>query len=158
MSIADKIKSTRIQKGMSLTDLCQQTGIPVVTMRTYEKGTRIPKKERLQRIANALDVNSSFFFSGAQYTISEIEAMFLQLDIDKTFELFSTEEEIKNGTIAFSCSSEQLIDFFLSLKNVKQSVSFLRKSAETAGSENSSSFFQKQAEELLSDFKNQLLQ
>lgn len=51
-----KIRSSRTDKGISLTELAQQTGVSVSYLNEIEKGKKHPKPSKIALIADALDV------------------------------------------------------------------------------------------------------
>ncbi|POY34683.1 XRE family transcriptional regulator [Solitalea longa] len=51
-----KIRSSRADKGISLTELAQQTGVSVSYLNEIEKGKKHPKPSKIALIADALDV------------------------------------------------------------------------------------------------------
>lgn len=56
MSFSDKLKATRIKKGMSQKTLADIAGVSQAAIYQWEKGTRTPKIEQIQKIADALEV------------------------------------------------------------------------------------------------------
>jgi len=55
-----RIKDIRVLRGYTQKYLSDKIGIAEGLLQKYEYGERIPKKERLKEIANALDVHVSF--------------------------------------------------------------------------------------------------
>ena len=62
MTIGEKIKYLRKQKGVTQTELSKLTGIHQVSITKYEKGKMIPQPDQLQKIVDALDVSPIIFF------------------------------------------------------------------------------------------------
>lgn len=62
MTIGEKIKYLRKQKGLTQTELSALTGIHQVSITKYEKGKMIPQPDQLQKIVDALDVSPMIFF------------------------------------------------------------------------------------------------
>ena len=54
--IGEKIEYFRKQAKMSRAKLCEMTGIPAVTIESWEKGIRNPKMEGLEKVASALNI------------------------------------------------------------------------------------------------------
>lgn len=52
----EKIKSIRIQKGLTQKQLAEKSGISEISIRKYESNDRKPKFETIRSIASALDV------------------------------------------------------------------------------------------------------
>ena len=63
--VGEKIRSQRLVRRLSQTDLGKKVGITFQQIQKYEKGVNRVGAGRLQRIAEVLDVPVSFFFEGA---------------------------------------------------------------------------------------------
>ena len=59
MTIGDRIKYFRKQRGYSQLELAELTGLHHVTIRKYEANMRTPQADHLHKVADALDVNRS---------------------------------------------------------------------------------------------------
>lgn len=59
MTVGDKIKSKRLEKGMTQKRLGELSGIAEPTIRRYEAGKLNPKKETIKKIADGLGVHPS---------------------------------------------------------------------------------------------------
>lgn len=59
MSIAERIKTIRKEKGLTQKQLAELSGLLEPTIRKYESGKVQPKSENLNKIANALGVHPS---------------------------------------------------------------------------------------------------
>lgn len=57
---ASILKETRLQRGMSQSDLARLLGVARSTVSSYENGSRSPDKETLIRIARCLQVSVDF--------------------------------------------------------------------------------------------------
>lgn len=57
MNFGDKLRKERRKKGMSQKELGYKLGVSQAMIAQYEKGDRNPKKETIEKIAKALDVN-----------------------------------------------------------------------------------------------------
>lgn len=62
MTVGEKIRDIRVEKGMTQKELGEALGVSVQTISAYESGRRRPKVETLSRFADALDVPYSDFF------------------------------------------------------------------------------------------------
>ena len=62
MTIGEKIKYLRKQKGVTQTALAQLTGIHQVSIAKYEKDKMIPQPEQLRKIVDVLNVSPMIFF------------------------------------------------------------------------------------------------
>jgi len=60
MTIGERIKETRKEKGMTQKQVGEKCGMPDSAVRKYESGSIIPKNTTLQRIADALDVSIGY--------------------------------------------------------------------------------------------------
>lgn len=69
MTIGEKIKYLRKQKGLTQTELSALTGIHQVSITKYEKGKMIPQPDQLQKIVEALDVSPMIFFESASLKV-----------------------------------------------------------------------------------------
>ena len=65
-SVGEKIRSQRLLRNLSQTELGKKVGITFQQIQKYEKGVNRVGAGRLQRIAEVLDVPVSFFFEGAR--------------------------------------------------------------------------------------------
>ena len=57
MELGEKLKAIRMAKQMKQEDVAELSGITLTTISKYELGTRKPKPEQLQKIANALGIS-----------------------------------------------------------------------------------------------------
>ena len=65
IEVGRRIRVRRLERQMSQTELATQLGVTFQQVQKYEKGANRVGAARLQRIAEALDVPISFFFSNA---------------------------------------------------------------------------------------------
>ena len=63
VEVGRRIRVRRLERQMSQTELADQLGVTFQQVQKYEKGVNRVGAARLQRIADALDVPISFFFS-----------------------------------------------------------------------------------------------
>ena len=79
-----KIKEFRKNKKFTQQDLADLVGVKNSAISNYEQGTRIPKRDFLFRVANALDVSIDEFFpiqnEEISSTLSEINKISSQLE------------------------------------------------------------------------------
>lgn len=64
MTIGDRIKQARTEKGLTQKQLGIISETSEITIRQYELGKRQPRIEQLQRIASALDVDVNWLMNG----------------------------------------------------------------------------------------------
>lgn len=57
MTTAEKIKDLRTRRHLTQRGLAEKAGLSEISIRKYEAGERKPKKEQLQQLATALEVN-----------------------------------------------------------------------------------------------------
>lgn len=57
MSIGEKIKQVRINKGLTQAQLAEKSGVARVSIGNYERGDRTPPSDILVNIAKALDIH-----------------------------------------------------------------------------------------------------
>ena len=72
MTVGEKIKIFRKEKGLTQKQLSQLSGIPLPTIQKYETGKFNPKVDAVKKIAAALDVPLLQFASVAGLAISEL--------------------------------------------------------------------------------------
>ena len=61
MTIGEKIKTLRLEKGLTQEELSKLANVPVVTLQQYERNLRKePKDEQLEKIAYALDTSAAY--------------------------------------------------------------------------------------------------
>lgn len=77
--LGDSIKKNRIEKGVTRKELAQKIGVSEVTITRYENGTREPKRETLNNIAKALDVDV-FKLMGFDDFLGELESFTSQIE------------------------------------------------------------------------------
>lgn len=70
MTIGEKIKYLRKQKGVTQTELARLTGIHQVSIAKYEKDKMIPQPDQLQKIIEALNVSSMIFFDDSTFKLN----------------------------------------------------------------------------------------
>lgn len=66
MTVGQRIKQTREMENMTQAELGEKIGVSGVAIMRYEKGTRQPRPEQLQRIAAALNVSAGFLLDGSE--------------------------------------------------------------------------------------------
>ena len=60
MTIGDRIKTVRMEKGLSITQLAKKMGVAEGTIRQYETGRRNPKPKTIEKFASALNVSVDY--------------------------------------------------------------------------------------------------
>ena len=69
MTIGEKIKYLRKQKGVTQTELAQLTGIHQVSIAKYEKDKMIPQPEQLRKIVDVLNVSPMILFDDGSFKL-----------------------------------------------------------------------------------------
>lgn len=59
-AIGNRIRSARLQKGLTQAELAEKAAIAINSIRLYESGKRVPKIDNLQKIADALNVSIQY--------------------------------------------------------------------------------------------------
>ena len=77
VEVGRRIRVRRLERQMSQTELADQLGVTFQQVQKYEKGVNRVGAARLQRIADALDVPISFFFSADRGSPQEAIMPFL---------------------------------------------------------------------------------
>ena len=65
MTFGERLKQSRIDKGLSQTDLARLAGIHYTQIGRYEKKGAQPSADVLSRMASALDTSSDFLMTGS---------------------------------------------------------------------------------------------
>lgn len=88
--VGNRIRTIRVEKGMSQTELGNLVGLTADRIQKYENGARKPKKDLLKNIAAALGVSTlalvdpnTTSYIGAMYALFELENRF-NMKIEKT--------------------------------------------------------------------------
>ena len=62
----EKIKDLRMERGMTVKDVCQQVGIPQSRLSELEKGVRLPTPGQIKTLAQYYEVDSNGLVELAQ--------------------------------------------------------------------------------------------
>lgn len=82
--IADKLKKARIDQGLSQTELGKKAGVSHIQINRYEKASTKPSGKILKKLADALDVDSGYFFEDDDVEnaeMSEIDCLYKELRV-----------------------------------------------------------------------------
>ncbi|PIQ27213.1 transcriptional regulator [bacterium (Candidatus Blackallbacteria) CG18_big_fil_WC_8_21_14_2_50_49_26] len=107
MGIQERIKKWRTSLGMSQAAFCNETGIPLRTLKGYEAGTRHPGSEALAAMANT-GLNINWLLTGegdmsksepidTQVELSSEEIAEFQANMKEIFDLLLMIDEDKRG-------------------------------------------------------------
>ena len=75
MTIAESIRITRQQKGMSQAELAELSGVNNKSLSRYELGTSIPPANALKDLANALGVSADYLLDNDVVSIKDKELL-----------------------------------------------------------------------------------
>lgn len=99
-------ETIRNEKGLKDSDVCRLTGIKSPTMTDWKKGRYTPKMDKLQKIADALDVSLDRILTGQDTEKESIEGMKYYFS-DETAEL--AEEMYKNDDLRLLADASRKI-------------------------------------------------
>jgi len=68
--VGRRVRSRRLQQGLSQTELADQIGVTFQQVQKYETGTNRIGASRLERIARTLGVSIPFFFAGSSNEVT----------------------------------------------------------------------------------------
>ena len=71
MFIGSRIKNLRIEKGLSQEELGKIIGVSKVSICGYEKGTKNPNIEKLEKLVDTLDVSFDYVFGHDKSIVSD---------------------------------------------------------------------------------------
>lgn len=101
-TLGKRLKDARLKKGLSQEQLGLRAGLEVESasarMNRYERGTRVPSVELVERIAEVLDVPLTYFYA-AEEDEAKLVVLFHRMSSDNknqvlnVAETFSTPEE-----------------------------------------------------------------
>jgi transcriptional regulator with XRE-family HTH domain len=101
--IARRLKHARIRAGMSQEGLGLASGLDEMSasarMNRYEKGTRTPNPELVERFATALDLPSAYFYA-VEDILADLIVRFYRLDKDHKAELFKRLAELEKSQLS----------------------------------------------------------
>lgn len=58
--LKDRLKTVRIEKGLTQKDVAEKLNVSQVMYQTWEKGIRNPKEDTIKRLAKALEVEPEY--------------------------------------------------------------------------------------------------
>ena len=115
MTIGQKIKKIRKQKGLSRKQLAYMCDMSDFTIRGYELGSRTPSLKQLEKIAASLGVNV--------LAISDIN---IDTRVGVAHNLFELEEQYditvtrKNGCLCLTSNNSSIVNFLSEWNNMKE--------------------------------------
>ncbi len=129
MSIGDKIKEFRINKGFTQEDLAEQTGFSKSYIQKFEEGKREINTSQLVKLANALTVSISELLSSSSFNTKDF--IFTNIEFREKNNLYNIDEFKKDITndLYFKFYAyetlENLLDEKISFKNPIANESFI---------------------------------
>ena len=109
MSLGEQIRKARQRYGFSQDELAKKAGISRVSIGNYERDTRTPKSDVLQKIAAALRTSTDYLLEKTPYFDSDYALDAVFKEYPPSFEL-DTELESFLDEIGFVCYSS-IFDF-----------------------------------------------
>lgn len=100
---SNKLKSLRENKGMTLIELSKEAKVAKSAISDYENKNRTPKRETIEKLANALEVTSEELTKKPHPLKVEILKLF-----DEVYEQYKS-KALKNNSIIFSVISDSSI-------------------------------------------------
>ena len=83
--VGARIRTIRLAKGLSLSELGEKVGLNADRMQKYENGARKPKADMLKKIADALGVSTLALADPV--TTSYIGAMYAMFELERSFNM-----------------------------------------------------------------------
>lgn len=131
MTIGKKIKFYRELKGYNQSEFAKLSGIPLATLKVYEKSVKLPKTEPLLKIAKALDLSPNIFLEPEYETVGDISALFFLLSKCADLEIHGVKIDGKYSadSVSFSFSHPLLQEFLADWASSTESARELRRTA-----------------------------
>ena len=73
-SIGERIKSARLSKGLSQTELAHAAAVSQPTVANWENDSHAPRQLALERLAGILNTTAQFFLNGSAYDARYVQA------------------------------------------------------------------------------------
>lgn len=108
---ADRLRQLRIQQNLSQVELAERAGISSIHISRYERGLSKPAAEKLQRLAEVLEVSGDYLYEGA-----ETGAARVKLGDRKVLEMFKEVEELPDKDRAYIL---QVLEDLLTNRKIK---------------------------------------
>lgn len=131
MTIGNKIKFYRELKGYNQSEFAKLSGVPLATLKVYEKSDKIPKTEPLSKIATALGISPNVFLEAEHDTVGDISALFFLLSkyVDIEIHGEKTDGKYSAEDISFSFTHPLLQEFLADWASSTESAREMRKNA-----------------------------
>lgn len=94
MTIGEKIKSLRIEKGYDQLDICEYLNIEQSTLSNYENDRRTPKPDMLSKMADFFGVTTDFLLGREKTSVLTLKD---KIEIDEYLDNFENELLSQSG-------------------------------------------------------------
>ncbi|MBR1442871.1 MAG: helix-turn-helix transcriptional regulator [Firmicutes bacterium] len=148
MTIGERIRAFREQRGMTQKQLGKACGMVEATIRKYELGTRKPKPEQLKRIADGLQISDSNFYDFEITRANDIAAILFILDSSLEIELS------KNNNDVFVVFKDEFLQKFMNeWYEVKKKTTEIKAEIDNVKTEEAKTAIMERAESYYNRFK-----
>ncbi len=106
--LSDRIKATRLNKGMSQAELATAAQVSQPTVANWESGSHVPRSTVLDRISDALDVETDWLLTGESSFDLQISTNYLSQPTQH-IPIYSAYDMVRNP-IGYMPFSSQLTD------------------------------------------------
>lgn len=119
MTVGEKIRSSRIDAGLTQKELGDKMGVDSATVGKYERGILNPKKETIQKFATALGVDY-YTLDSESFATDKLSPIFI---LDKRMREFLERQMAIGATITLQSAQEEWDKLIQELLKVKCEIS-----------------------------------
>lgn len=119
MTVGEKIRSSRIDAGLTQKELGDKMGVDSATVGKYERGILNPKKETIQKFATALGVDY-YTLDSESFATDKLSPIFI---LDKRMREFLERQMAIGATITLQSAQEEWDKLIQELMKVKCEIS-----------------------------------
>ena len=112
MTLGERIKQVRIQKGYTKSDLAKEIGVHYSQIGRYEEKGSLPSADVLANIANVLGVSSDFLVNGSSDDLAE--STLTDKELLNQFKIIEKMPEEKKSVV------KVFLDAFITKDKIKQ--------------------------------------
>lgn len=112
MTLGERIKQVRLQKGLSKSDLAKEIGIHYSQIGRYEEKGALPSADVLANIANVLGVSSDFLVNGTSDDLAE--STLIDKELLNQFKIIEKMPDDKKSVV------KVFLDAFITKDKIKQ--------------------------------------
>jgi len=150
LTVGDKIRLYRTNRGISQVKLAELSGINVGTIRKYELGLRNPKPDQLSKIASALGLNVSVFFDFNVENAGDVLSLLFAIDEAVDLDLnYSKESE----TVTINFERKDIQDIIVAWAKLKDLTKRATAAADELGDEEKKKEFLAEIENAIRNWK-----